>query len=160
MASLFMDNQKAIFPAILTYHSLLNSSFKPLLKVYSFIGRQNDRVRQKRDIFHLLAHSPDSPNSQVWVRSKPGTRNYVLVSHRSGRASDTWVASQVNQQEGASKAEKPRLQPGLRGCWSSKWSQQWPSAHDLETEMLVLFPCSTTVTSNLLPSWTVSSDIS
>lgn len=31
--------------------------------------------------FYLLVHSPNVPNSQVWLGPKPGARNSTQISH-------------------------------------------------------------------------------
>lgn len=75
-----------------------------LCYVYTFLflkGRQTQKKRMrerecKRDIFHLLVHSPEAHNSQAWARLKPGIRNQTRcpiwvagtwVSHLSAAAS-------------------------------------------------------------------------
>lgn len=42
------------------------------------------------EIFHLLVHSPNGCNSQVWARVKSGVGNSILVSHRGGKSPGTW----------------------------------------------------------------------
>lgn len=45
--------------------------------------------RDTREIFHLLFHSSDAPNSQGCSRLKPGAWNSTQVSHGSGRHPNT-----------------------------------------------------------------------
>lgn len=69
---------------------------------------------REEPIAHSLSDSPARCHGQGWVRQKPGTWNFMQVSHVGGRISSTWVLSHCFPQVKWQGAELEMEQPGLK----------------------------------------------
>lgn len=58
--------------------------------IYPF-DREREWEREKGNITQPLVHYPSGYDSQIWIKLKAGTQNFLLVSHVSVRVPTTWA---------------------------------------------------------------------